>query len=228
MPEDASKPGKPLEQQVLALAAVVQAARLVDQIAKTGSHPREFMTPLLRSLFVFAPADVDTLYGGPAALRLGLNNLVLLLSGQDAEDNRDMVRYVLGILHLERRFAVRPRMMKEVRERLQHAQLRVEHFAQRPEDVCHNLSGIYQDTLSTLKFRIQVTGSAQLLQNDLNADKVRALLLAGVRAAFLWHQLGGRRWRLVVQRKRLLALARGMGHRLGAVPRSSGSDIRNP
>jgi high frequency lysogenization protein len=217
-----------LEQQVLALAAVVQAARLVDQLAKTGSYPREFMAPLLKSLFVFSAGHSDTVFGSRVALRLGLNNLVLLLSGQDAEDNRDMVRYVLGILHLERRFARRPRMMSEVRQRLQHAQLRVEHFAQRPEDVCHNLSAIYQDTLSTLKFRIKVTGSAQLLQNDANADKVRALLLAGVRAAFLWHQLGGRRWRLVLQRKRLLAVARVLGHRLGAVPKSSGSDIDTP
>ncbi len=34
--------------------------------------------------------------------------------------------------------------------------------------------------------------------------QTRALLLAGIRSAFLWRQLGGRRWRLLFQRRRLL------------------------
>ncbi|MGH8570919.1 MAG: DUF489 family protein, partial [Gammaproteobacteria bacterium] len=34
--------------------------------------------------------------------------------------------------------------------------------------------------------------------------KIRAVLLAGVRAAMLWHQIGGRRWHLPVFRKRIL------------------------
>ena len=42
------------------------------------------------------------------------------------------------------------------------------------------------------------------LQDENKAARVRALFLAGVRAAFLWHQLGGRRWQLLFQRKRLL------------------------
>jgi high frequency lysogenization protein len=210
----------PLEQQVLALAAVVQSARLVDQMARTGSYPQEFLTPLIQSLFAFTPVRVEEIYGSRAALRLGLQNLTVLLSGQDAEESRDMVRYVLGLLHLERKFAARPRMMSTVRERLEHAQLRAEHFANRPQDVCHNLSGIYTDTLSTLSFRIKVTGSAHLLQDSRNADLVRAALLAGVRAAFLWRQLGGRRWRLVLQRRRLLHIARRLSQTLEAVPRN--------
>ena len=36
---------KRLEDQVLALAGVVQVARLVDQISRTGSYPEEFLAP---------------------------------------------------------------------------------------------------------------------------------------------------------------------------------------
>ncbi|MFB0933325.1 MAG: DUF489 family protein, partial [Pseudomonadales bacterium] len=32
---------------------------------------------------------------------------------------------------------------------------------------------------------------------------IRALLLSGVRSAVLWHQLGGRRWQLLLQREGL-------------------------
>ena len=38
----------PLQQQVIALAGVVQAARMVDQVAKTGSYPTAFFDVFLR------------------------------------------------------------------------------------------------------------------------------------------------------------------------------------
>jgi high frequency lysogenization protein len=84
-------------------------------------------------------------------------------------------------------------------------------------DICHSVAAIYQDTLSTLSFRIKINGSAQHLQNSKNADVIRALVLAGVRSAHLWRQLGGRRWKLALQRGQIrdtaVALSRDMGNR---------------
>ena len=48
-----------LQQQALALAGVAQAARLVDQVSKTGSYPIEFLEPSIHSLFVFDPETLD-------------------------------------------------------------------------------------------------------------------------------------------------------------------------
>lgn len=39
-----------------------------------------------------------------------------------------------------------------------------------------------------------------MLQSRMMPERVRAILLAGIRFALLWHQQGGRRWRLVLQR----------------------------
>ena len=114
------------------------------------------------------------------------------------------MRYVFSLLYLERKFAADPDMMSVVRSRLEHTSFRAEHFASNVNELCHSVSGIYQDTLSKQRFRIKVTGSAQHLQDTNNADIIRALLLAGIRAAFLWRQLGGRRWTLLLQRKKLL------------------------
>ncbi|MEZ5557402.1 MAG: DUF489 family protein [Pseudomonadales bacterium] len=44
----------------------------------------------------------------------------------------------------------------------------------------------------------------QVLQREQTAEEIRALLLAGVRFAWLW-QLGGRRWHLILRRRVLLA-----------------------
>jgi high frequency lysogenization protein len=76
--------------------------------------------------------------------------------------------------------------------------------------VIGNLADTYKQTLSTLSFRIKVAGNPQILQNSHNANKVRALLLAGIRAAILWRQVGGRRWHLLFNRKRYIKDAQGL------------------
>ncbi|MEK7758734.1 MAG: DUF489 family protein, partial [Pseudomonadota bacterium] len=45
------------------------------------------------------------------------------------------------------------------------------------------------------------------LSNPAIADKVRAALLAGIRSAVLWRQLGGRRWQLLFSRGKLARTA---------------------
>ena len=212
-----SAPQSSLEQQVIALAGVAQAARLVDQVSRTGSYPVEFLEPSIHSLFVFDPASVEDVFGGIPGVKLGLQNLSNLLAQQQQPEQRDMVRYVFGIIYLERKFSGDAAMMSVVRSRLEHASFRAEHFASHVNEICHSISGIYQDTLSKQKFRIKVSGSAQHLQNQRNADIIRALLLAGVRAAFLWRQVGGQRWKLLLQRKRMLSLSQNLSRGLSLV-----------
>ena len=206
-----------LERQALALAGVAQAARLVDQISRTGSYPLEFLEPTVHSLFEFEADSVEDVFGGVPGVKLGLHNLSMLLANRQAEENRDVVRYVFGLLYLERKFSTNPEMMSVVRSRLEHASFRAEHFAGHVHELCHSISGIYQDTLSHLTFRIKVTGSAQHLQNPQNADLIRALLLAGIRSAYLWRQLGGCRWKLLLQRRKLLRAAQNLSRGLGVV-----------
>ena len=122
-----------------------------------------------------------------------------------------------GLLLLERRFSASPELASVVRSRLEHARVRSEYFATHVNEVCHSLSAIYQDTISTFKYRIRVTGSMQQLQNPRNADMIRALLLAGIRSAVLWRQLGGRRWRILTQRRKLLDIAQQLSRQLGSV-----------
>ena len=206
-----------LEQQAIAMAGVAQSARLVDQVSKTGSYPMEFLGPSVNSLFAFDVESVEDVYGGIAGVKLGLNNLSSLLVSRQADENRDLVRYVFAMMYLERKFASDPAMMSVVHSRLEHTSFRADHFTNNVQELCHSVSGIYQDTLSKLKFRIKVTGSAQHLENSNNADIIRALLLAGIRSAFLWHQLGGRRWKLLLQRKQLLHTSQQLSRGLGVV-----------
>jgi len=217
MPNSPAVSEDPLDAQVLALGGLCQAARLVDQISRTGSYPIEFLEPTIHSLFAFDADSVAAVYGGVPGVKLGLQNLAALLANRNAEEHRDMARYVFNLLYLEGKFAADPGMMQVVRSRLEHTSFKAEHFAGHVNDVCHSVSGIYQDTLSKLRFRIKVSGSAQHLQDKQNADIIRALLLAGIRSAFLWRQVGGRRWRLLFQRRKLLVRAQELSRSLGVV-----------
>ena len=89
-------------------------------------------------------------------------------------------------------------------KRLPQIQSQVEHFGPAHENVVAACGALYQDTLSTLRQRIQVHGDMRNLQQPSNASKIRALLLAGIRSARLWRQLGGHRWQLVISRRKLL------------------------
>lgn len=206
-----------IEQQAIALAGVAQAARLVDQISKSGSYPLEFLEPSIHSLFVFDPDTAADLFNGIPGVKLGLHNLSNLLADRNARENQDLVRYVFSLLYLERKFAADRDMMAVVRSRLEHTRFRAEHFSNNVNALCHSISGIYQDTLSHQRFRIKVTGSAQHLQDTNNADIIRALLLSGIRSAFLWRQLGGRRWSLLIQRRKLLRASQNLSRGLGVV-----------
>ena len=143
-----------LEQQAVALAGVAQAARMVDQISKTGSYPLEFLEPSIHSLFVFSPDSAADIFGGIPGVKLGLHNLSNLLADKNARENHDLVRYVFGLIYLERKFAADPDMMAVVRARLEHTSFRAEHFSSNATELCHSISGIYQDTLSHQKFQI--------------------------------------------------------------------------
>lgn len=206
-----------VREQAIALAGVAQAVRIVDQLSKTGSYPTEFLEASINSLFVFELEHAEDIFGGLAGVRLGLQNLCALLANQREAEQRETARYFFAVLYLERRFAADADMRDVVRSRLEHASFRAEHFAGHVSNVCHSIAGIYQDTFSTLPQRIKVTGSAQHLENSQNADIVRSLLLAGVRSAYLWRQLGGRRWKLAFQRRSMLQSAQELSRGLGLV-----------
>jgi len=189
----------------IALAGLFQAAGLVEQLAKTGYLPSDAYRCSIESLFVFEPPNARRVYAEDlASLTLGLELLQAVLEPGN-QRHREALSYALGILHLQRKLSGRKDMLAVLGHRLQQAARQAEHFSSTHENVIGNLGDLYQETLSRFRFRIQVTGDHQYLQQKRVAHQVRALLLAGIRAASLWRQSGGSRWQLLFQRKRLAA-----------------------
>jgi high frequency lysogenization protein len=202
------------EQQAIALAAIFQAASLVEQLARTGEIPAPELELLITSLFKQNPDNFDEIYGARPNLQAGYHGICKLMGSDNAKVKQDIkpdvMRYALSIIHLESRLRKNGHMMNQLGESIQSSVRQADHFHITHESVIGSLADTYKQTLSTLSFRIKVAGNPQILQNSHNANKVRALLLAGIRGAILWRQVGGRRWHLLFNRKRYIKDAQGL------------------
>ena len=195
----------PIQEQLIALGAVFEAAFLVDKIAKSGQIIEAPLGCMLGSLLVRDPQNTLEVYGGDDLnLRDGYRALVSARERDPSTLQRDSLRYALALLGLERKLAKRDDMLQIMGSRLDQIQQQVQHFGLVHDNVIAACGGLYQDTLSTFSQRIQVQGDMRHLQHPSNAAKIRALLLTGIRAARLWRQLGGHRWQLVFSRGKLL------------------------
>jgi high frequency lysogenization protein len=193
--------------RIIALAGVHQAAHCVQRIANRGSVDIEQMEPCIYSLFQIDAPDVPSVFGRPGALVTGARQIVAQITGQPERDI-ELTRYVVTLLRHERTVAGRPQMLAEIGHRIQGAAGARGDLPLLDPEVLAGLAGIYTDTVSKLTPRIIVRGNPLYLQNPENQDRIRALLLAGIRAAMLWRQCGGNRWQVLLSRGRLLESAR--------------------
>ncbi len=133
-----------------------------------------------------------------ADFKLGVECAINALSGNLTEGGTtaEVLRYGLRLLELAGRLARNPEALKRLAAEL-------DDLPQQPSDA--DYARIYQHSISPLGRRIQVSGNPALLQQPAVAQEIRSLLLAGVRFAWLWLQLGGRRWQLILQRRPVLS-----------------------
>lgn len=196
------------ESPVLALAGVFQGALLARDLAQTGNCDETALEASLASVFRIDAPNTAAVFAGSSNLRVGLRSLITQLEG--SEGDPALLKMIVSVLRLERSLNRRPSMREDLQQSILAAQRQVDHFGVVHPTVCARLSTIYSETLSTLSPRIMVHGAPEYLQQDSIVERTRAILLAAIRAAVLWRQLGGRQWHLLFQRKQLVMLARGL------------------
>jgi high frequency lysogenization protein len=193
--------------RVVALAGIYQAVNGVMRIARHGSADIDTMEPCIYSLMQVNAQSVGDVFGRPGAVANGARQIIAQLTGKP-ERNLELTRYVVLLMKLERTLAGRPEMLARIGEGIEAARAKEEHFALLHPNMLAHFAGLYSDTVSTLEPRIIVRGDPLHLQNPDNQNRVRALLLAGIRAAMLWRQVGGTRWQILLKNKQILADAR--------------------
>jgi len=198
----------PYKDQLLALAALIQAVSLASELAMSGVCDIPSAQQLIAAIYVFDTPSTDRLY--PARqLTAGLRAFSQIFAPSEAlkASQQSQARYVIKLNNLAKKLNNNPGVMAELAERIKHATVQRDFFLNEPDRTLESLSGIYLWLAHELKVDFKILGQSQYLLDHQRVNRIRALLLAGVRAAVLWQQLGGSAWHLWWRRKTYLHLS---------------------
>lgn len=192
----------------IALAGVCQAAALVQSIARKGSADTQAIEASISSILVTTPDNPQQVYGSLSNLSVGFSTLVAQLDNESRHKDAEITRYVASILSLERKLSKHPSALSDLGERISHVQRQLGHVDFENGQIMSSLASVYTDVVSPLAPKIQIAGNQQHLSSPTNQHKVRALLLAGVRSAVLWRQMGGKRRHILFNKSQILKAAK--------------------
>ena len=139
------------DQQAIALAGLFQAASLVEQIATRGMVSQNSFETSLASIFVTNPETTEEIFGGahdlPINLNQGFRGLQELLDKSRSEQNADIIRYAMSIIHLERKLHKRPDLLKTIGERIDKITQQASYFAEAGTDLTDNPTACTQNVI---------------------------------------------------------------------------------
>lgn len=196
------------EARVIALAGVFQACRLVRDLATRGEAESGAAESSLASIFRIDADTASDVFGGLTGVRSGLEQLITELD----EGPRDLAltQIVLNVLRVARRLEREPRVRARLRDGIEAIAPDAQSRGLLHTSLQARLAELYCDTLSHLRPRVVVHGNPAHLGNPRDVERIRALLLAAVRAAVLWRQVGGSQFRLLLRRREYAMMARGL------------------
>ena len=189
--------------RVLALAGILQALKLVRQIADTGHADGEGERNALDSVFRIDAASADAVYCNSRYLSGGL--LLLRDYFTDRSSDQALPKLGMSVLQIERRFVADDAVAQQVLDGIRALEGIAERQGSIHPDVISKLGQLYADTVSHLRPKVIVQGNPHYLQQADVVAEIRALLLAALRSAVLWRQMGGTMWDFVLRKRAMLA-----------------------
>ena len=195
--------------RALAFAGVFQAGALTRDLAREGNARSSAMEASVHSIFQLDAPDVPAVFGDIGGMETGLKALYEQIR-RPQEYHRETMSYVVNLLQLERQVAKDEKRLASLGSDIQALAERLRNHTLSEQTRYAALADIYQRHISSLTPRIIVNGEPLHRQNPDTAARIRTVLLAGVRAAHLWRQCGGSRWRLLFGRRSLLRAAKNL------------------
>ena len=199
-----------MKDQTIALAAVYQAATLAHELANSGTirDPKGWQASLNSLYKIDAKSTEDVFNNDLSGLALGLQSLIKSFNKDSQYMN--IIKYTITLLTLQGKLNSRDEMIDRIGQGLNSSKV-----LQTTEDplndaVVTKLANIYSQTISQMQPRVIVAGQPFHLKNPATTEKIRAVLLAGVRAAMLWQQVGGSQIQLLFKRKKYIEEAKSL------------------
>ena len=186
-----------IEERTIALAAVLQACRQVQLLAREGHSHQADTESLKQSVLILDAVSTPAVYGGLAGVQTGLKMISDGVLGSPQGENVEILRYTMSLLHLQTQLYRDSDSFQKFGQAIERLS------AESAEDLEQACSGVYQDFISDMRPQIIVQGEEGYLQRPEVPPQIRMLLLAGIRSAVLWQQKDGSRFKILWQRTRM-------------------------
>lgn len=191
------------DDRVLALAGIAQALQQVRRIAETGHSEAAIVRTAMDSVMRIDAPTPEAVYGSARQVEPGLR----LLRDYFRNQGKDQLlpRLALSVMQLERRFVREAATVDKVDTGIGSTSARLAELGESNHpDVLAAMAELYKNSISQLKPKIMVQGNPHYLNQATVVAEIRALLLAAVRSAVLWRQLGGNYWDFLFSRKAMV------------------------
>lgn len=205
--------------ETLALAALFQCCTQIQRVARTGYVDPHAAAAVIRGLIITNPQSCTDIYA-PNQLLVGFRQVAASFSSQAGSKSAETIEItknvfkIIGLtLTIMRNDAVFNKLGDDIDAARTAVLARYPDYEQgRPEivlsqDCLHDFSELYQSLVSPNFPRLMIYGEEAYLSRVENQEMIRTLLLAAIRAAVLWRQLGGRRRFLFFRRKAIVRCA---------------------
>ncbi len=196
--------------RTIALAALFQATTLVQEIANKNKAISVDEEVLLYSLLQTNPSKTIDIYQNINALTLGLTHLKKYATGKKITLNT--VAYALYLMQLHKALTKKPNHLDQISNDIKKIEKKLIHLPLTHESIIHTFAQSYIDNISVLGKKMSIEGNPEYLKQSQVADRIRALLLAGIRAVMLWRQCGGTKWQWFFQNRALAASCEQLLH----------------
>ncbi len=194
-----------MKDRVIALAGLMQALHQVQGMANNGHFETQPLSVCMDSLFRF-DAGPEEIFGSVGNLKPGLQQFLKQLEGQTRDGA--LIKMAMSVLQLERQYMGKPEAIRAVLHQLKHLEPLRNERGSTDADVLGKCGEIYANHISPLGPKVIVQGSPAYLSQPIVVAEIRATLLAAIRAAVLWRQMGGSYWDFLFSRGKMTRAAK--------------------
>ena len=198
-------------ERTFALAGVASCCILVDQLAVTGDAEAVDIQFFTDAFLNTDPDAINQILRPSNSLIPGLQLLTNISSEQRAsgqagarkEEVTRRLSYSLQSIQLMQQLMKRDDLLQKLAAEIPNIQ-----SMDYAEDRLLAIGAFYEQSVSTLSYRIQIKGSQGYLRQPLVAQKIRGILYCSLRFALLWQQQGGSKFDFLFRKKNIANLAR--------------------
>lgn len=186
---------------IISLTALLQSIYFVNKAATTNSVVLQDCEVLLKSIYIKDTFNAKDVYVDSKHLLNGYNLLKQILSGKNDISLITMQKYALNIILIQKNINKISDLEDLIRKKIDNYQENSMMATNLNELVMYS-EEIYKEYIGIIRPRVVISGKKEYLEK--NSSIIRALLLSGIRASFLWDYHGGTKWQLMFRRKEIL------------------------